>query len=90
MLFRSHAGVERNREGLSLLLDEIDELAARHGEGNAVTAARLVAASALARQESRGAHFRTDFPAPAEEARRTRIALSDVKAAPAPGERVCA
>src|SRR5690606_34548210 len=68
-----HAGVERNREGLTLLLEEIDELAARNGEGNAITAARLVAASALAREESRGAHFRTDFPAQAAEAKRTRL-----------------
>jgi fumarate reductase flavoprotein subunit len=32
---------------------------------NQVLAARLIAASALARRESRGAHFRRDFPAPA-------------------------
>ena len=31
---------------------------------NQVLAARLIAASALARRESRGAHFRRDFPAP--------------------------
>jgi fumarate reductase flavoprotein subunit len=30
-----------------------------------LTVARLVVASALARRESRGAHFRRDFPAPA-------------------------
>jgi succinate dehydrogenase/fumarate reductase flavoprotein subunit len=31
---------------------------------NQVTAARLIALSALAREESRGAHYRRDFPAP--------------------------
>ena len=31
--------------------------------------ARLMAAAALAREESRGSHFRSDFPEPASEAR---------------------
>jgi succinate dehydrogenase/fumarate reductase flavoprotein subunit len=34
--------------------------------GSQIVAARLIAASALARRESRGAHFRRDFPAPAD------------------------
>jgi L-aspartate oxidase len=44
------AGLERDAEGLRQLLDDPHPLA------------RLVAASALARQESRGAHLRRDFP----------------------------
>jgi L-aspartate oxidase len=44
------AGLERGAAGLTRLLDDPHPLA------------RLVAASALARQESRGAHLRTDFP----------------------------
>jgi L-aspartate oxidase len=35
-----------------------------------LTCSRLVAEAALHREESRGAHFRTDFPAPREEWRR--------------------
>jgi succinate dehydrogenase/fumarate reductase flavoprotein subunit len=35
---------------------------------NQLTAARLIVLSALARRESRGAHFRRDFPAPSAEA----------------------
>ena len=44
------AGLERDAAGLTRLLDDPHPLA------------RLVAASALARRESRGAHLRTDFP----------------------------
>ncbi len=46
-----HAGLERDAEGLRPLLDDPHPLA------------RLVAASALFREESRGAHARADFPA---------------------------
>ena len=45
------AGLERDADGLRRLLDDPHPLA------------RLVAASALAREESRGAHARADFPA---------------------------
>ena len=45
------AGIVRTREGLERLLEDPHSLA------------RLIAACALAREESRGAHQRTDFPA---------------------------
>jgi L-aspartate oxidase len=45
-----HAGLERDAEGLRPLLDDPHPLA------------RLVARSALFREESRGAHVRADFP----------------------------
>jgi L-aspartate oxidase len=46
------AGLERTREGLSELREDPHPLA------------RLVAASALAREETRGAHGRAEFPQP--------------------------
>ena len=40
---------------------------------NLVALGRMVAAAALLREESRGAHFRTDFPATAPTARRQHV-----------------
>src|SRR6185312_6707000 len=71
-----NAGVERTAEGLQRLVGEIDALAARHGEALPLTAARLVAEAALERRESRGGHWRLDFPETAAEARRTFTGLA--------------
>jgi len=49
---------------------------------NMVTVARLVLESALARTESRGAHFRKDFPEPDEAWRRHLILHADEGGAP--------
>ena len=62
-------GVVRDGAGLTAALSELDRLAARHpqasGEArNLLGVGRLVAAAALARRESRGGHYRSDFPAP--------------------------
>lgn len=74
------AGVIRDEAGLSRLLARIDALEAAHGRSAALVAARLVAAGALARRESRGGHFREDFPL-SGEARRTLATLADVEGA---------
>ncbi|MGK7295613.1 MAG: L-aspartate oxidase [Candidatus Wenzhouxiangella sp. M2_3B_020] len=57
-----HAGVERDASGLMELLDAIDGLVAECGASDSLVAARFITAGALLREESRGAHFRTDFP----------------------------
>ncbi|WP_375163894.1 L-aspartate oxidase [Phenylobacterium sp.] len=72
-----HAGVVRDAGGLSRLLHLIDGLEAAYGRSAPLVAARLVAACAWTRQESRGGHFRADFPAEAEPAR-TFVTLAEV------------
>lgn len=64
-------GVVRDAAGLAAMLDQIDRLEHSHGPARTLEAARLIAAAALAREESRGGHFRSDFPAPHPEPSRT-------------------
>ncbi len=75
------AGVERDEAGLSELLDLIDHFEERHGAVDALEAARLVATSALSRTESRGAHWRSDFPRAAPLAESSRITLPQASTA---------
>lgn len=78
-----NAGVERTAEGLERLLGEIDALAARQGEALVLTTARLIAQAALDRRESRGGHWRLDFPEAAAEAKRTFVSLAPAVQEPA-------
>ncbi len=55
-------GVRRKAEGLNSLIGTIDELIEQVGRANPLIAARMIAASALAREESRGGHYRDDYP----------------------------
>ncbi|WP_150238210.1 L-aspartate oxidase [Nocardiopsis quinghaiensis] len=73
-LMSRHAGVLRTGEGLAELTAELDALAhpaspvppdvAAWETANLLTVARLVAAAALHRTESRGSHQRADHPEP--------------------------
>ena len=83
-LMTSHAGVIRSGEGLVHALGEIARLENAAGPNslfvNAATSARLIAAAALAREESRGGHYRSDFPEPREVWRhRTFLTLQDAE-----------
>ncbi|MET0275014.1 MAG: L-aspartate oxidase [Phenylobacterium sp.] len=73
------AGVVRDAGGLTRLLGVIAALEAEHGRSAPLVAARLVAACALARTESRGGHFRADAGA-AQTPRRTFVRLDDLEA----------
>ena len=75
------AGVVRSADGLLRLLDEIDRLESRHGRAAALVAARLTAACALARTESRGGHFRADATPPDTEPTRTFVRWPDLMSA---------
>lgn len=68
-------GVERSAAGLREAVDQLDSVCVYalqrrfdQSEGwelqNLLTTARLMATAALAREESRGVHFRSDFPQP--------------------------
>ncbi len=62
LFFSREAGVVRNAAGLKALLTWIDQAIATHGQALPLIAARLIVEGALARDESRGGHYRSDFP----------------------------
>ncbi len=75
-LMWSKAGIIRSGDGLQEAQQQLQQLAKRIPEpisrrnceaGNLHAVASLIVRSALARHESRGAHFRTDYPAHADE-----------------------
>ncbi|MSP42467.1 MAG: L-aspartate oxidase [Alphaproteobacteria bacterium] len=66
-LMSLHAGVVRNEAGLRAALGELDGMLAEAGNRSArvcnmLVAARLVCIAALRRCESRGGHYREDYP----------------------------
>ncbi len=67
LLMWEHTGIDRSAKGLRACLDQLKEIARRLSAGateehNMATTAILVAEAALMRKESRGGHFRHDFP----------------------------
>lgn len=80
-----HVGVIRDRQGLTQALQIIAALERDHGDSpsfiNMCATATLIAASALRREESRGAHTRSDFPDPIDgPGARSQIYLSEALA----------
>ena len=82
-LMTRHVGVVRDGDGLGRALAEIAGIERAAAPGvlrNMARAALLVTASALARRESRGGHFRSDYPdADPAQARRSRITLAQAR-----------
>jgi L-aspartate oxidase len=77
-------GVVRDKAGMEAALAVIAEIEARNRAPrfrNALTAARMIATGALARTESRGGHFRSDYPEHDPAWRhRTYMTLSEAEA----------
>lgn len=78
-------GVVRDRQGLIRALQIIASLEEENGDSpsflNMCATATLISASALVREESRGAHERSDFPEPSEgPGKRSEMYLSDALA----------
>jgi L-aspartate oxidase len=72
--------LERNAEGLRSALDVIARLQTTSSEPallNMVAAAKLVTAAALVRHESRGGHWRSDYPYTDKTGARTFMTLAD-------------
>jgi L-aspartate oxidase len=77
-------GVERDETGLRKALRVIAQVERAGGSEpallNMTAAAKLVAAAALMRRESRGGHYRTDCPSTDETGRRTFLTLDQAEA----------
>jgi L-aspartate oxidase len=77
----AHAGVIRDADGLKDLIRQIVRLEGinkRVRFSNMATAAKLIATAALKREESRGGHYRSDFPDAVEAFRhRSFMTLKD-------------
>jgi L-aspartate oxidase len=84
-IMTKHVGVARSAKGLRLALAALKALDAEAATdsvlSNMILTARLIAAAALMRKESRGGHYRVDYPTanPALQ-RRTFITLDDLNA----------
>ncbi|TDA68868.1 MAG: hypothetical protein D9V47_06990 [Clostridia bacterium] len=71
-IMQEYAGIVRSREGLAQAKGLLARMAGLAGSGfagrdwwewqNSLTVARLVIEAAWLREESRGAHYRSDFP----------------------------
>ncbi|OXT00653.1 L-aspartate oxidase [Notoacmeibacter marinus] len=84
-IMTEHVGVVRDADGMKAALRKIDGLERQTAESDAfanmIATATLIAAAALKREESRGGHYRSDFPVPDPKlAERTKMTLDEALA----------
>jgi L-aspartate oxidase len=83
-IMSAHVGVIRDAEGLSRAIAQISRIELEASSPvlrNMATAALLIATAAWRRRESRGAHYRSDYPQPDKaQARRAFMMLHDARA----------
>jgi len=82
-LMSNALGLERDAAGLCSALTELRRIESGtrplpRGFQDAILVARFMATAALRRRESRGAHFRSDWPSPAAFAQRTFLGIDDL------------
>lgn len=65
-LMDRYVGIERDKEGLITALQRLEQLLEKYKNhltlNNMLTTARIITVTALLREESRGGHYRTDYP----------------------------
>jgi L-aspartate oxidase len=83
-IMSTQVGVIRDAEGLSHAIAEISQIGREASSPmlrNMAAAALLIATAAWRRRESRGAHYRSDYPQPdAAQAHRSFLTLGDARA----------
>jgi L-aspartate oxidase len=77
-----HCGIVRSAEGLTQACAQLEALDPSSPEGRSMRqVALLIARCALARKESRGAHFRSDYPQKDEAFEKHSVVSRDIDVA---------